>query len=103
MAKPRLKCRVSVFYFVIAAAVVVGLAADAWNDDSRGGAQLARLDQEIRALDEKLSELDQEKSFLEERNKKLSGETVDLDLLDERRRAVFGELGSQEVLIVPAD
>jgi cell division protein FtsB len=64
-----------------------------------GMVEQVRLSREKTALEADLAELRAERARLENRNLRLSAGYLDLDLLDERARAVLGYLRPDEIVI----
>lgn len=55
--------------------------------------------EETRRLEGELERLQQERVELETLTGRLGGETIDLDLLDERARAILGRARSDEIVV----
>ncbi len=87
---------------VLPPACAIGLcAAIAWNTvhGDRGTLAAEAKQQEISAARVRLARLNDERQQLENRVNSLRGETLDLDLLDERARKLLNQFGRDELVI----
>jgi cell division protein FtsB len=88
---------------LIYAAVALAVAALGWSglNDDRGLAALAAAEAERARLEAELAGLRAERRAAENRVARLGRDYLDLDLLDERARAVLGYVRPDEVVIRP--
>ena len=82
-------------------AILAGLANFCWHalQGEFGLFALIRIESEERALAAELADLRAERARLENLTHRLSGAYLDLDLLDERARAVLGHMRSDEIVL----
>jgi cell division protein FtsB len=87
------------FEILFGALILAGLANFGWSalQGEYGVFALLRIEAEERALERELAALGEERARLENLTLRLSEGWLDLDLLDERTRAVLGDMREDEV------
>lgn len=83
---------------ILAALSAYFLYAAVWGTD--GLLALREREQRVAALEAELAIVQEERETLEQQNRGLSLESVDLDLLDERARAVLGYARPDELILI---
>jgi len=83
--------------------IFIGISALAWSgiEGDRGLAALERAQSDRVALEAELARLTAERRAAGNRVRRLQSDYLDLDLLDERARAVLGYVRPDEVVIRP--
>ncbi|MEO1549908.1 MAG: septum formation initiator family protein [Pseudomonadota bacterium] len=86
-------------FFTLITLVVIGYFAFAATQGNYGLFRLIQVQAQAELLQEDLAALKSEREALENRTRRLSSEHLDLDLLDERARAVLGFARGDEIII----
>lgn len=88
----------SALYYTMMMALALYFVARAVQGD-QGIFRRVQVDAEIRALQQQIDDVDAQIAHLRVKTRRLSADYLDLDLLDERARAVLGYARPDEVLI----